>query len=372
MRKKLRIAIFETVRIAPGGGQKVMPIIAQYLSEKHDVTIFTQQTTQGGLDYGKSKIKIIRPLNPYLANLAFFLQKAKKEDFDFIIYGCYPAAFAAFRSDSLPSIHIAHSPPRSFYDLRTYLLRNSDLLGKIKVIIKNVLFKQLDYLAVRKSTIIMGISKEIKNRIKKFYLRDSNIFYPGINPLDYKTGRYDNYILAPGRFEITKRPKEIIESMRYVKNKNIRLVVVGSGTMFEEVKTLSKKYKNIEFRGFVSKKELKNLYSNALAAIYVPINEDYGYVPIEAAASGKATIGVYEGGLKETIIDGKTGFLIKGVTPEKIAEKIDFLANNEKIAINMGKEAKKYSKKFYWTEAFKIIDNAILEAIRLNNKNEKK
>lgn len=370
--RNLRIAIFESVRIAPGGGQKVMPLIAQHLSKKHDVTVFTQKEIQGGLDYGRAKIKIIRPANTYLANIAFFLQKATKKDFDFIIYGCYPAAFSAFRSDNLPSIHIAHSPPRAFYDLRTYLLKNSNWLGKLKVIIKSILYKKLDYLAVRKSTLMLGISKEIKERIRKFYKRNSEIFYPGINPLEYSTGKYENYILAAGRFEINKRSDMIVKSMGFIKNRHIKLVMVGSGTMSEEIKQLSKKYDNIEFRGFVSKEELKKLYSNCLAAIYVPVQEDYGYVPVEAAASGKACIGSNEGGLKETIIHGKTGFLINDVTPEKIAEKIDFFANNEKIAIKMGKNAKEYSKKFYWKEAFKIIDKSIEDSIKLHAKNEKK
>lgn len=368
MNKRLRIAIFEPVRIAPGGGQKVMPIIAQHLSKKHKVTVFTQVATQGGLNYGQSSIKIIRPSNTYLANLAFFLQKAKKKNFDFIIYGCYPAAFASFRSDPLPSIHIAHSPPRSFYDLRDYLLKNSSLIGKIKFRIKEVLFKKLDYIAVRKSSVILGISREIKDRIKRFYNRESYIFYPGINPQDYQVGRYEDYILAPGRFEITKRSDLIMKAMDFVKNKNIKLVMVGSGTLSENIRKMSKKYKNVDFKGYVSKEELKKLYSDCLATIYVPVQEDYGYVPVEAAASGKATIGTNEGGLKETIIDKKTGFLLKEVTPKKIAEKIDLLAENKSLAIKMGKNAKKFSKKFYWEEAFKVIDKAIEEAIKTNEK----
>jgi glycosyltransferase involved in cell wall biosynthesis len=85
---------------------------------------------------------------------------------------------------------------------------------------------------------------------------------------------------------------------------------------------------------------------------------------VEAASSGKATIGVNEGGLKETVIDGKTGFLINKVTPEKIAQKIDFLAENRESAIEMGKNAKEHSKKFYWVEGFKIIDRAIEKLIK--------
>ena len=135
-RKQLRIAILEPTRLFPGGGRGGMPNIARHLSEKHKVTVFTQKFLGEEFNFGKSKVKLIKPSSTYLSNFAFLLCKIKKEDFDFIIYGCYPAAFAAFRSDSLPSLHITNSPPRAFYDLRDYLFKNSNLLGKIKILIK--------------------------------------------------------------------------------------------------------------------------------------------------------------------------------------------------------------------------------------------
>lgn len=361
--KRLRIAIFEPTRLHPGGGQKVMPYIATHLASKHDVTLFAQASTQGGLTYGKSKIKIIKPSYIYLSYFAFLLQKIKKEDFDLIIYGCFPATFAVLRNTNIPSLHLTHSPPRAFYDLRSYLFKNSDLIGKIKILIKNILFKKLDYLSVRKVNQIVGNSYNVEKRVNKFYKREATFFHHGINLKDYKVGKYENYILAPGRLEINKRSKEIVKSMSFVKNKNIKLVIVGNGKMTNEIKEMVKQYKNIKFKGFVPMKELQKLYSNCLAVMYIPINEDYGYVPVEAAASGKATIGVNEGGLKETIIHNKTGFLIDKITPKKVAEKIDFLTNNKKVAIKMGKAAKKHSKNFSWKKSFKILDKIIEEVI---------
>jgi len=156
----------------------------------------------------------------------------------------------------------------------------------------------------------------------------------------------------------------IVESMGFVKNKNIKLVVVGSGNMKKEIEELSKKYKNVELKGFVSDEELINLYANCLATVYVPINEDLGYAPQESSASGKAVIGSNEGGLKETVVNGKTGFLIDDVSPEKIAEKIDFFADNPDIAEKMGKEGKNYIKKFHLENTFKILDRAIEDVLK--------
>ncbi|MEW6701838.1 MAG: glycosyltransferase, partial [Bacteroidota bacterium] len=88
-----------------------------------------------------------------------------------------------------------------------------------------------------------------------------------------------------------------------------------------------------------------------LAGIYIPINEDFGITQLEIMSAGKPVIGVKEGGLLETIIDGETGVMIKsnptvedlidavkGLTPEKALE----------MKENCIEHAKKFSSKIFF------------------------
>ncbi|MCB9806641.1 glycosyltransferase [Candidatus Peribacteria bacterium] len=59
-----------------------------------------------------------------------------------------------------------------------------------------------------------------------------------------------------------------------------------------------------------SDSELRELIRGAEATIYIPVDEDFGMSPVESMSCGTPVIGVNDGGLKETIIDGETGFLI--------------------------------------------------------------
>jgi glycosyltransferase involved in cell wall biosynthesis len=363
MNRKLKIAIFEPSRMFPPGG-KNMDGISKYLSKKHDVTVFTQRLIEGGADFNTSKIKFIKPRNRFLAPFAFLKRNINEQDFDLIILGCFPATLTALRNIyKKPSIYISHAPPRFFYDLKEHNLKNSSFKGKVVIHLKNFLFKKLDYLSVQKVTKILGVSKEVQRRIKIYYNRDSIIYPAGVNPEKYKKGRYDNYILSVCRLVSAKRPEMILESMKFVKNKNIKLIMVGSGDLEKKIREIAKDFSNVEIKGFVSDEELKELYANCLATIYIPINEDLGYAPQEAGVAGKATIGVNEGGLRETVIDGKTGFLINNPTPEKIAEKIDFFAENKSIAEKMGRNAEEHIKKFHIENNFKILDEIIEEII---------
>ena len=221
---------------------------------------------------------------------------------------------------------------------------------------------------MKKTNLIIPISENIQKRIKKYYKKDtSNIFYPGVDFNEYKKGEYNNYILCVSRLEGPKRVDMIIRSMDMVKNKKIKLYIVGDGSEIEKIKNLCEKRDNVKFIGKVEEKKLKELYSNCLAVVYCPIDEDWGLVPLEAAASEKATIGVNEGGLKETIIDGKTGFLIDNIDPQKIAEKMDYLVNNKKIAKKMGIEAKKYAKKFDWEQILPNFEKLVIN-LKTSNK----
>lgn len=367
MNKKLKIAIFEPSRTFPPGG-KNMNGIADHLSVKHDVTVFTQKLIEGGAEFKNSKINFIKPKSRFLAPFAFLKKNINEEDFDLIILGCFPATLTALRNiNKKPSIYISHAPPRFFYDLKEHNLKNSNIKGKIIIHTKNLLFKKLDYLSVQKITKILGVSSEVQRRIKLYYNRESIIYPAGVNPEKFKKGRYDNYILSVCRLVSAKRPEMILESMNFVKSKEIKLIMVGSGDLKEKIKEMAKNFSNVEIKGFVSDEELKELYANCLATIYIPINEDLGYAPQEAGVSGKATIGVNEGGLRETIVDGKTGFLLNEVTPEKIAEKIDFFADNKKIAEEMGKNAYEHTRKFHLNNTFKILDKVIEEIMEKND-----
>jgi len=367
-KKRLKIAFFEPSRIVWGGGQIETANTVSYLSKKHDVTIFTQRVPDKRLNFNKSKIRLIYPHNRFLAPIAFLIKKLrKKEKFDMIILGCFPAILASLRNTNLPSVHITHSPPRVFYGLKKHMLKNATLTGKLIIYMKNIFFKRLDYLAAQKYTKILGISNEIKRRIMRDYNREADTYYAGVDPKKYKTRKYGNYILSVTRLVSAKRPLMIAKAMKFVKNKNIKMVFVGEGPFKSKIEKLSKENKNIIVKGFVSEEELKKLYANCLAVIYTPINEDYGYVPVEAGVSGKATIGVNEGGLKETIVNEKTGFLIDDVTPQKIAKKIDILADNKKLAKKMGRAAKEYCVQFHLENTFHVLDKAIEEAIKSKN-----
>ena len=99
-------------------------------------------------------------------------------------------------------------------------------------------------------------------------------------------------------------------------------------------------YSNISMRESPSDTELRDLIRGAKATIYVPVDEDFGMSPVESMACGTPVIGVNDGWLRESIIDGKTGILINPrCAPEDIQEavkKIDTLDDLSPACIQRG------------------------------------
>ena len=84
---------------------------------------------------------------------------------------------------------------------------------------------------------------------------------------------------------------------------------------------------------------------NAIATIYIPKDEDFGISPVESMSAGKPVIGAGEGGLLETIIHGKTGWL----TPPNpsLKELIQAIKEiNPKQALSMRKTCEKQAMIF--------------------------
>jgi glycosyltransferase involved in cell wall biosynthesis len=94
---------------------------------------------------------------------------------------------------------------------------------------------------------------------------------------------------------------------------NERLVVVGGYAHADHAEKYFRRLHpppNVEFRGEIDERELIRLYAQCRGLVCTAIDEDFGLTPVEAMASGKCVLATNEGGYRETIREGRTGFLL--------------------------------------------------------------
>ena len=99
-----------------------------------------------------------------------------------------------------------------------------------------------------------------------------------------------------------------------------------------------------EFLGEVTQSQKETLFKNAKAYLFCSDNEDFGMVSVEAQALGCPVIGYNSGGIKETVIHGKTGFLFDKLTPDSCAAAIQKLNQNNLNPQDCHRNALKFSR----------------------------
>jgi len=112
------------------------------------------------------------------------------------------------------------------------------------------------------------------------------------------------------------------------------------------------------FAGRKDRKELRLYYAAADVFVTTPWYEPFGITPLEAMACGIPVIGANVGGIKHTVVDGKTGFLVPPKQPKLLADRISLLVNNRRLIDHMGKQALQHvHQHFTWEKvAEKMLD----------------
>lgn len=370
----MKIAIFHNFMDNIGGAEIVDLILARELNADIYTTNIDQDKIKkmGFIDIlprinSIGKIPINAPFRQEAAYWKFRrLNLGKKYDF-YIIAGDWAMGGAI---KNKPHLWYVYSPTREIWDLYKYTRKNMSFWKKplydIWVFFRRIINRH-DSKNIKN---IVSISKNVQERVKKYLEKDSVVIYPPTETKKYHFKKFGDFYLSVNRLINHKRVAMQIKAFSNLPNE--KLIIIGSyeqSAHFKEYADYIKKIKpkNVEIRSWVSQEELRKLYSNCKAFITTSKEEDYGMTPIEAMASGKPVIAPYEGGYKETIINNKTGILIKDIDEHKLKDAIVLLSKelkSQKRKNKFKKECQLHSKSF----DTKFFIEKIKEQIKLKNR----
>jgi len=252
------------------------------------------------------------------------------------------------------AIHIdyCHTPTRFLWTDKNYVQQEVPWL--MRPIVKAFLKR----MAVWDMRAVMGVdhfianSKEVQRRIKDIYGRDSVVIEPFIDTNFWKpTKPKQDYFLIAGRLQPHKGNELIVEIFNEL---GWPLHVVGTGRQENYLKSIAKS--NITFLGNASDETLRDEYSGARGFIY-PQLEDFGIMPLEAAACGTASLGLAEGGALETIIPGQTGELFAEQNKHSIQQKLSVWDENNYNQAQLIAHGQKFSKERFQQSIKKFVES---------------
>ena len=165
--------------------------------------------------------------------------------------------------------------------------------------------RRWDMIAASRPDTMVAISKEVQERIFRYYGRKSEIIYPPLslqNEQDRKVKAVKGpYFLVVSRLVPYKRVDLAVKACTSL---NLPLIVVGTGSEGKRLREIAGP--SVRFVGSLTDSELVGYYKGCKALIF-PGREDFGLTVVEAESYGKPVIAFAAGGAKETVVEGKTG-----------------------------------------------------------------
>ncbi|MEM7016953.1 MAG: glycosyltransferase [Pseudomonadota bacterium] len=230
------------------------------------------------------------------------------QDYTQCIYSGFYTPLAALHQTSGKHILYCHTPPRFVYDQRAFY--QQQVIAPLRPLLSGfVNYLQPRYeAAAKRMDLIIANSHNVQKRIKQYLDLDSEVVYPPCDTQRFQWHEQGDFYLSTARLDPLKRVDLIIQAFLQMPDK--KLVVASSGSELKKLQKLAQHAPNISFTGYLDDQGFIDLVGRAIATIYLPTDEDFGMSPLESMAAGKPVIGVAEGGLLETIVDGETGFLL--------------------------------------------------------------
>lgn len=356
----MNIAFFNHSLTIGSGIDTVIYELAKRIAKKHNVTVFTFDSSYINEDFEIEEIKLplknkvtITALAPIFIRNAIKIRKLL-ERFDVVNTHHYPANIISMNLKKPLNVVTDWGS----VDSKLFTNIEEKMYVKFTTLMHKHVARHADY--------VMTPCDFVKKRIDKEYnIKSTKIFLDGINfdifdkdkikcdsiYTKYPALKYNRVILFVGRITPSKNIETLINAFKVINKKipDTKLVIVGDKNRHVNYyKYLDQLVKDrnltesVIFTGIVSWEDLPKYYS--LCDIYATCSLWEGFLRAEANAMEKPMVAFDVAAMGETIIDNKSGLLVKEQTSTAFANALMILLTNEKLREEMGKNGYVWAK----------------------------
>jgi glycosyltransferase involved in cell wall biosynthesis len=230
---------------------------------------------------------------------------------------------------------------RAAYDLWNYPFE--ELSASPGAVIVREAIRRGDQL-LSEAKAVFANSKNVANRLGHFCrINATPLYHPPPHADEfYCADRTDDYFFFPSRFSASKRQSLVLEALALTREKvKVRFAGVADSAEYgKRLRQLATKLgveARVEWLGQITEEQKRDNYARAIAVIFPPVDEDYGYITLEAMLSSKALVTCEDsGGPLEFVSPRKTGLVAKP-TAAALAEGLDELWEDRGLALKLGR-----------------------------------
>lgn len=407
---KLKIAVFHLAFIYSGGGEKLVlkeagglkkmgykvDIFACVVDKKKCFPDLTNEIKiQEFIPWAKPLLKNHESFQVILSCLLAPFFAYKFREYDLIFAANQPSLWIAYIVKlffSKKYIGYLAQPTRFLYprkiDRETglYFVKRANISFSVKLMnIFRVLIKKIDLLSIQNADKVLVNGEYMAEIIKKTYKIKVENCPAGAEflskPLPFESKKRGSvkinglvlqkpYVLMTNRHAWQKRFEYGLSAFAglLAQKYNINLVISGNTTEYTnelkvEIERMGLTAK-VHFIGLVKDSDLGKLYKNAMVYLYTAPQEDFGMGVIEAMGQGIPVVAWDSGGPGKTVVDGKTGYLVKSDDIESFTQGLIRLINNTKLNTQMSNNSVlRVKSEFSWKRHFSRLEVSLKSLI---------
>ncbi len=325
----MKVALVHDYLKEYGGGERVLEVLHRIYP---DAPVYTAFVSAAGLGSAASRFAnwdirttftqklpgINRRPHAWRFMIPYIWETLDLSEFDVVI--CSSSGYLSKSVLTRPeTLHIAycHTPPWYLWE-QPAMQKPLSWWHRWYEVQINSRLRQYDFYTSQRVDRFIANSEEVARRIAKFHRRiPETIIHPPVQVRGQGEAGNDYYLyvgrLAPG--------KQVELAIQACNRLDRPLWIVGTGS--EEANLRAMAGKQTKFLGFKLLEEMVDIYANAKALIFPCANEAFGIVPVEAMGHGVPIIAFENSGVRESVINYKTGLFFPEPTVESLRAAIE-------------------------------------------------
>lgn len=359
----MKLALVHDYLKQDGGAEKVLSVLQDMWPDAPTFTLFYDPSKLPqfrGRDIRTSFLQraplIQSKFQWYLALMPTATEHYRFDGFDTVVSSTSAFAKGIITPPGTRHICYCHTPTRFLWTDTLSYVEELRVPRLVKMLLPPILsmLRVWDRMAADRVDVFIANSETVRQRIKKYYNRDSVVVHPPVDTKRFKiSDAPKTYFLVGGRLVAYKRFDLVVEACNRT---GIKLKVFGTGPVLNDLKKMARP--NVEFLGRVSDADLPALFANARAFIN-PQEEDFGITPVESMAAGRPVIAFKRGGATETVVDGVTGELFEEQSWEELADHLIRFDDKKFDPVAIKTHAEKFGQERFVREMREIVEGKI-------------
>jgi glycosyltransferase involved in cell wall biosynthesis len=316
-----RVALVHDFLLDLRGGERVFLALCEMFPGADIFTaVYDPAGTEGRFEDRNVHASFLQKLHPNAKSFRRLLPlyPYAMEALDLSGYDLVLSSSSAWAHGVLPSedaVHVCycHNPFRYAWNAREATLRAHGPVMRAGLGAVLQRWRQWDWIAAQRVDRYIANSETTRRRIARYFTREAEVVYPPVEIERFTPGVVGDHHVVLSELMPHKR---IDLAVRAFTDLRQPLVVIGDGPDARRLHRLAGP--TVRFTGRVSDGEVARLLATARALV-VTATEEFGIAAVEAQAAGRPVVALDEGGVTESVMEGRTGVFYDEATPEALA-----------------------------------------------------